>query len=1611
MTVYPKYKKDANGLPIVEGVKAIVPPKYSSSPNDLKNIDSTMAKDLLAKNPQLSAGTFSALSSFNVNGDNELAQKIAAIDAQTKDARRRNQMKEAQDAENAKFQNSIQGKIWNGIKGLTRATALIPQTALEAININARNLASGISGAINKDNKKADAYWNPFSKQNFEQFTIYQIFKQQINEGRIDIGQGFFFSETAGAGFKARERAKEVMKIAVKDNQGKIIGYRPYTVATPLAWILTGGHPESRAGTVIDAIGEMAVTFYADPLSKIAKAVRLRKLADQEVRTTKGVVAAKDAVRKAEVEKEYASLVQEIETASNDLLGSVAERLKGGPKFAVGTEGTATVKTKAKSIDEAKRNLQELIDKEVKLKDELGTINLNPDAISGFLSKKSLEPVLDNLVEQTDAIGIWRASNKKLDGEIALELAKATTREEVLTVLARNIVGADSVAVGKLGLSALDDSTSLGRGLSKITKGATPVAAKVVRGATAATIARTPFINKFYTKMAENYNTVIPRGAMVHKGDTAALLETAERYMVVGKVPLAERNKVLNEILTAGDPGVAGFAASAKAFQAIKEANRENVPKRLLDAFDEATTFFLKEENKASTFWASRQVDDAIIDIVTLENGKKVQIHGIHLDSEFLNSHLYFPPADELMRLLSLSGGKVKGALGGKSKGKELISTFADEAIGNFWKKSVLVRPAFVVRNIMEEQVRVFATGHTSFYNNPLAAISMWLGKSDGGPARLLLSRLDGVRNTVYGTPMRSGENLKDLGDEVLAVGLKNDAYLGFAAAGNIGASDEKIGRILSKIDYTTKKFGEKGWWDGFASQVQILSSSIIGRKVAQTNVSDPAEIAKTVEFFLTGKGKTNWEVFAKAVGKDAPEDFLNPRVVEAYLFSSANSVNARINELAGGLSSVRTLIANRKFVKDNVTIALPSNVDEAVNNLRYRKGSVAADTNRQLADQLEEAFKDVGKWTDVPLVVPQQITFNLRGRNKKTITDVLDGFFERAIRFEKTTTMGPEWRMKYWDVVRQYSSLLDSPAITRLQGNIDDTLGVLVGPRGVNIGKKHGAYKALKDAKGDGPISLDQIHEIASARAGKHVSELFYNASERRLLFHQLRLISPFGQAWADTIRQWSKLALDNPDKLYTISRGLNWLTKPSSSAIYQLTDARDVYDPNQGFFYNDPQFNQRRFFIPFAALPLNVAANLASGKGLSTQGPYVASADPMAINFALQGNGIMPGVGPGITVPNEVLNKLQKNPVSLLPLALQKEVNDFLYPYGPPDIKNKGLFEGGLISNNWARLMGGFAKNEESYASSFAPVLSYLASSGDYNIDLPEDQGRLIRDTDSFSQWFSIMRGLNGLVTLSPSAIIPSAIVKDKTGDTQLQAALYKDFADLQAEFGDRTRAHAEFMDLYGPEAIFSMLGKTTGGPTNLATYELIKQDSSIVDTYKDTFQYFYPYGGYSKEMDMWSKTNQSKRYKTPKEIVQMVTNVRYNAAKDRLSTRAALEGWDSKRFEAGVKELKTSYDYKGREVTMDFNKKDRVFLQFKEAAKDARFDDSDAVAGLRDYLMLRDAALQGAGKPLDGTLQSKGTINQRKWLADQALEIIKRNPEFQTIFYTHFKRELEG
>jgi hypothetical protein len=1609
VSVYPKYKKDANGLPIVEGVKALTPAKGTEPLQIPSSFNPDLAKDIVSKNSGISAGTAYAMSSFDIKGDDELARKIAEIDKQTKEQRKRNQMKEAQDKATADFNNSLRGRAWTGLKALTRGLGVVAFTPVEIINSATRNAALQLSTMKNPNaytKEQKDKIIRGGAINDLNELTIFQIGKQLINEGRIDIGNGFFASETMGAGFKARQAAINTFNVALKDKDGNPVKdkegrpvLRPYTVATPLAWVLTGGHPESRAGAVIDAIGELAVSFYADPVSKWGKVARAAKLAKAEERTVKGVASAKDAVKAQEVQKQLADTAKAIQDAKDDL-------------FKI-SQSTAPVKT----INQARSRIQDLIEKEVKLKDEFGNLKYDADAITGFLSKDSLTPLIDEIAKTDDAAEIWRLSNKKIDISIADELANAKTQEEVIGVFARNILGAESKVLTaeerarSLALGALESgglgATTVGRavkaipGSTKVAKGVSTVTGKALTGASAATKARAPWLHDFVSRTAASYNTIIPRGAMVHRGDRSALVEAADSWMAVGRVSLEKRNQIINSIITATDDSTAAFNATGKAFDAVYEAAAaRGVPKRILDKVYEETRFFKKAEEEMSVYWASRQMDGSAID-VGLANGKNIRLHSSHLDSEFLNSHVYFPPADDLMKLIGVVERYGTGA-------GRLAADAADLLISNFWKKSVLVRPAFIVRNIMEEQIRVFGTGHVSFYNNPLVAMGMWLGKPEGGAFRRLMSRFDPVKNTVYGSNFRGVDLVEDLSDEAAAVALKNQ-YIDFMAAFNYGATDDQLGKIISKMDYVTKRFGENGWWDGFASQVQILSNSKIASLVAKVDPNDAKAVDDLVRRLTEGDSKNIWESFVKSLVKENQvADLLNPANAKIFLFESPNSINARIEELAGGLSTVRSLIANGSVKVGDKVITIPRVIDEAASNIS--KGMAKKlDTNQVFGETLLEAFGKLGKWDNVPLTVPRKRVIKTGRKNQDSaIASKIDGFFSIAVGFEKRTTMGPEWRMTYWDTVGRYSKLLDSDSLTKLKAGMDADLKEITNTRGIKIGASHPTYGKIKEAKGTGAMTLDEIHEIASTEASRKVATLFYNASERRLLFHQLRLIMPFGQAWADTLVNWTKIAFDNPDKVYSIARSASWLNKPASGSIYGLTDARDYYDPNQGFFYNDPQYNARRFFVPFQAMPMNVAANLKAGKGFSVQGPFAASADPMSVNFALQGNGILPGVGPGVTVPFETLNLMGLNPTKKLPLSVQSAINSYLYPYGAPDIQNKGLVEGSLFSNNWSRILGSIAKREETYASAFAPTMGYLAQSGDYNMDDVEDQGRLVRDTHSFAQWFTLMRGLTGALSPTPVAIIPTAIAKDRTGDTQLAATLYKDFNDMRVQNVDPNKAYAEFMDLYGPEAIYAVIGKTSGGPTNLATYELINQDPSVLDEYKDTFSFFYPYGGFSKEMYNWSKINQSKKYLTPNEIMQKVTNIRYYAAKDRLAARAAAEGWSQERFDAGNSELKKSYDITGREVKVDFTKKDRVIAQLEQAAMDPRFDDSDAVAGLRDYLLLRNTAIEASG--MKG-LKNKASLPQRKWLADQAVEILKRNPEFTNLYYSVFARELKG
>ena len=112
-----------------------------------------------------------------------------------------------------------------------------------------------------------------------------------------------------------------------------------------------------------------------------------------------------------------------------------------------------------------------------------------------------------------------------------------------------------------------------------------------------------------------------------------------------------------------------------------------------------------------------------------------------------------------------------------------------------------------------------------------------------------------------------------------------------------------------------------------------------------------------------------------------------------------------------------------------------------------------------------------------------------------------------------------------YLDSIYDISGALDAEAVAQFAIVAKKSLTPLTSFNGQPIGKEHAVWKAFKNSKGDGNITAAEAHEYASFVASKRVADLFYDASRKRLLFHQLRLIAPFGAAWEDTIRKWGQI------------------------------------------------------------------------------------------------------------------------------------------------------------------------------------------------------------------------------------------------------------------------------------------------------------------------------------------------------------------------------------------------------------------------------------------------------------------------------------------------------
>jgi hypothetical protein len=1562
------------------------------------------ARRLITQTPTLSGGLLASLASYGAVPNNNLVKTLADIDAQTRAQRELDSFAEAQRISNEKFNSKWYGKLWSFVKGTIRGAAIAGETPGEVISASARTLKEDIDAAVRGDinfwtrqptdstKTREDLGLSSGPGSILNQLKITQIAKQLVDEGRIDLGAGFFASEETGAGFAARKAQMDVAAVNVK--VGDRTYQRPFYILDPVVNAITFGNADTSYGSVMVAVGNLAFAIKTDLFIVYSRIKRTAKEAERVARSSTGLKAAKAFQQKAILDAELDELTARIAQSSREL-----DNL-------VGVE-------RAAKQDEFVTALNERVQKA----DEYDNIVYDPEAVAGFLSSSAAAPTIDALSEITDWKEIWRLG-KSAGGrggfniEQSKAIAAASNREEVLSALA------PFIAKGTVTAGVLDRGTTTGKAVGEM------LSSRIIPGKGAQIVdsikglgARGFRKMRFYDKVVKTYNkglTVVPRGKAIHTSDKDALIDAIYSYGRITNVSAAKLDELADIVALTDDASEAGYTASAKLFDEILAANLDkSVDPELLK---ELTRVFKNGNSEMGLYWASRHAAGAKIDYIRSGN-KRVTITGPHLDSEYLNSVVYLPDARELLNTIA-SVNKVTKALSLNYKGPEALKQSLDYATNTVWKRIVLVRPAYILRNIAEEQIRVLGTGHISFFNNPLMATAMWLGRDGGAPWRAVLNKFDPFKNTVTDESFKLGKAKDEFTAEVMAHDA-SESYIKFMTSG-ISGIDNDARVAMSFAGFQPRAYGHPRWWEGLANEIRILNNSIAGRAVARTGPTLDNQMA-TVDYLLVGAGKDEWTQFAKLQKPEVRDWLLSPEGATTYLFTGVDksgkavSLLARIEEAAGmngeASQAIKNLIAFGRIDKPGFKIEVPKGRQSAENSIRNAAEVSAGrkalkDANEEFADMLKQSFDGKGNWDGLLMNIPEAKFKSFRAK-PGIFSRFSEEFFKFAVRLEKTSTMGPEWRQSYWDSIYDISGALDAEAVAQLAIVAKKSLTPLTSFKGQPIGKEHAVWKAFKNSKGDGNITVAEAHEYASFVASKRVADLFYDASRKRLLFHQLRLIAPFGAAWEDTIRRWGQIALDNPMEVYKIQKTLQWLTKPESSALYSLTDAKDYYDPNQGFFFNDPLDGQRKFFIPFLGTGLNFLSNLVTGQGASSQGPYALSATPQSLNFAFASGSIMPGFGPGLQMSVLALDKLGINPINIAPLSLQNNIDKILFPFGEPDL-DQGPLEA-FLPGNWRRIIAGLAGTEEAYAASFAPVMNYLASGGNYDLNDIEDQTQLIKDTNKFSQWFTFFRGWFGLV--SPFALQPQGLSTLDDGNAVLSTALYNDFKELEiAAGGDYNKAYADFLDLYGPEAIFAIINTSSGAPTNLMTYELIQREPEVVDLYPETYGYAYPAGGFSAELYRWQRRAGNKEKFDSKQLVQRATSLRFYAADDRLMTRLISGNFSEEEYEEARKNLRDTYIKAGLSIETDPYKKARVKEELRRMATDIRFESSDAVAGLRDYLYLRDKALEAAGIDND-SLAKVGALPQRQWLAGQAKQILKRNPEFYKFYYRFFKEELEG
>ena len=828
-----------------------------------------------------------------------------------------------------------------------------------------------------------------------------------------------------------------------------------------------------------------------------------------------------------------------------------------------------------------------------------------------------------------------------------------------------------------------------------------------------------------------------------------------------------------------------------------------------------------------------------------------------------------------------------------------LLTMIGDGYMQRIWKPSILLRPAWVLRVVGEEQLRMWAADLDNMFAHPLGAFAWVLGRKPSQRQGLLKGQRQKLRDDYLADTLNLGRGGTDIFDASLEQAMEHQRALTQSHRGMTIGFDPKRARGFTQVTKDNKRFYGAGTKellqladDPLATRIaQIEFNPVRGREQFNRSIDEIKQ-----EFWDGKPGSlSDWR---KSFVSNSDE---SGRYTKSLLSSSKvhsdsyiDSIVARIHDKTGGRYRAAEYTPDGKFVGNvwdensiKPTVKSENNVikytiieagdEELIGHIAKAdnqfikitdKGEeVKLKFNREMSESQHKKYTNwlrtqkSGVWSDTHHFKASRtdMTGDVASKYDKALETMFSGLMGSTTN---DLSRSPAFRQFYWRFIENMYANLDDGARAIVFKQAKDMMGTsLPGSRARKYLKSLENMGQANASKLLGVDDLRQVDELAKAYALTETKDLLYDLNKRHVITDMLRLAMPFAEVYLEIAGTWSRL-LRGQKMLFgrKVQRTVEAMRKPSLFGEYE----------EEGFFTTDPQSGEEMYNMNWFDNIFDLDRSLqnpdSDGLGVNpitgketTEIPNVnTKLRGYASGLNMVAGDIIPGLGPLAQIPASAM------------LPSTPDIDKVFFPYGrpvdgPSEMINPMFYAKQAIPS-WFRkvIVAGDSNDAEfsrAYANQVKEIQRAMFMTQTYDDSTPEQEVASLEKAKRLATQSLLHRAF--IQFLAPTGAVlqydyeigpggrayldPRETEEDPEGKYFAQTLLSDAYYQMLAKAGgDRVIAIAQFIKTFGfePTALLTSKSKSIRKVSFTDEGGYFKQlNEDVFKKYPDVAYYMYP------------------------------------------------------------------------------------------------------------------------------------------------------------------------